>query len=112
MKLLTGKCKKDFKEWFYLKNMYISLSDRFYEEFKEMPLTMQYGVMEDFFIDKNLILHIEPYFILSLDNELLCFKNKLLKNKDIDSQNSYLDINTARKKVIEKANKIYNKQNT
>lgn len=46
--LLTGKCLEDFEIWFVLNNKHITLSNRFYNEFMEFPISMQWGVILEF----------------------------------------------------------------
>lgn len=105
MKLLTGKTKEDFFNWFVLKNEHISLSDRFYEEFIEMPLAMQYGVLVDFFDSKGIFCEDRRY-----TDDFFAWVVKYPNFKGIQDRFDSKVKNRiqARTEAIKKANELYN----
>ncbi len=109
MELLTGKCKEDFQKWFLLNNGYISLSDRYYLEFLEMPISFQYGVLVDFFDSVGIYVEITNRVIGWNDNIIEFMPTFLQKNR-ITRGNHNKTRPEARKQAIIKANELYNKQ--
>ena len=109
MELLTGECKKKFESWFLLSNGYIDLSDRFYMEFSEMPLSFQFGVLEDFFDSKGIVIDLPPVQEPTMGgvktNGFRVYVKGFRYSKTI------LTRPKARKVSIEKANELYNANN-
>lgn len=92
--MLTDKTKQDFKQYF-LKNCYDS--EISYKHFLDLRLSMQYGVLVDFFDSEEI--HI------TLFNEIdFCGYSIDQKNSNF----SYTTVSEARTKAIEKANQLYN----
>lgn len=102
MKLLTGKCEKDFKGWFLLHNGYLSLSDMFYDEFTEMPVSMQWGVIQDFAISNSYEL-----FIKYDGNDYICFAGVSVNTFYIGMRETCAE---ARETGIKHFNKLYNEK--
>lgn len=109
---LTGKCKQDFEEWFWVEQPYLKkeLKDNFvFTEdlqvfYNETP-SMQYGVIVDFFDSVNICINnwgnVNGYF--ADVNDEITYKGKgIIKG--------LLTRHEARLQAIEKANEIYNKQ--
>lgn len=111
MELLTGKCKEDFEKWYYndKKHQCSYMTNQIKKSrFESSTLSMQYGVLVDFFDSAGMHLGLEPYF----DNDMdLLFKYNLLFVKDIDYQNSYTKREHVRQQAIKKANELYNLNN-
>ena len=104
---LTGKCKESFEEWFIdwvfrnaLNEYRIPKKERM-ELFYSLPLSMQYGVLVDFFDSVGLIVEnkksISAYSYY-VTNTPKYFQSFLAKTR-----------HEARTKAIEKANEIFNK---
>ena len=112
MELLTGKCKEDFEKW--LREQDYGDTDGFESRiviknhltpFSYYPLSMQFGVYQDFFGDVEIDLGNDSKnsFWVFTENE-----------KYFDSrERSYIDIDrlTSRSEAIKKANEIYNELN-
>jgi hypothetical protein len=107
--LLTGKAKEDFEKWLHKENQI--KFDNFYtvyniEFFKELPFSMQYGVIVDWFDSVGIEIHIKP---IAVGYEFILKYEK----KNVDWWVFEKTRNEARIKAIEKACEIYNsKQNS
>lgn len=108
MELLTGKCKEKF-EIYYIKfaRKQDFIGDRYYDDtlinqFYQLPLAMQYGVIEDFFDNINIIINIQKkekgnkWWVLRFSEKRYM---KHLKTRD-----------ECRVNAIIKANEIYNQE--
>jgi len=102
---MKGKCKEEFDKWYGLNYEAISLrsiDDYFYiDGFYELPDSMQYGVIEDFFDSVGIVINIvktqnfDWRYITDLDGGEY-FDEYFKTRKE------------ARKQAIEKATEIYN----
>lgn len=101
---LTGKCAKDFAEW-YLKTQHEESIHRLLPyDLKDYPENMQFGVYQDFFDSVGLSVEI-VYFT---GNTLGYIINH--NNEDNPNPLSKMvgDRYEARKSAIERANELYN----
>ena len=94
--ILTGKCKKDFFEWFQSKS---KTHYRLKEWFEDLDDSMQYGVLVDFFESKDLCIeickmHLSKYYYWMIN--------------DGAEENRFNSRKEARTAVIKKADEIYN----
>ncbi len=112
--ILTNKSEEHFREWFLINNGHISLSDRFYKEFTEMPLSFQYGVIVDFFASKgyDLDIDVDEYSIFSENTVSYAGKDNVIEG--IIFEKDLVDVfgrPEARKRIVKKMNEIYNNRN-
>lgn len=110
--LLTGKTLEQFEEWYKdvdksgIKSMpYTTLKP--YVCFLNIDFSMQYGVLEDFFDTKNIFIEIQYNPLAKKFGYWIELKPV---TDDIMSRPIY-NRNEARRKAIEKANELNNKQN-
>ena len=122
--MLTGKCREDFEKWLYnteeipVFEYQLSIDVQcggYYDArdcFKELPLSMQFGVYVDFFESKGIVVDIDP--MLNHDEEkyteIVCFLTNIIelgKTPKFETD-SYDTIEEAREQAILKANSIYN----
>ncbi len=101
---LTGKAKKDFEKWYELNHEAIvlrSIDDEFHlEGFYELPESMQFGVLVDFFDSAGVV--------MEFDN----FGDTWVSYINGDPTHPIFYWPTrqeARKQALIKANEIYNK---
>ena len=106
---MKGKCKEEFDKWYGLNYEAISLrsiDDYFYiDGFYELPDSMQYGVIEDFFDSVGITIIID-YICMTFE---VCVIEDLIDEDyrhDIDAD--FETRKEARKQAIEKATEIYN----
>ncbi|AGO48393.1 hypothetical protein Phi10:1_gp052 [Cellulophaga phage phi10:1] len=97
---LTGKCKEEFEKWFLLNNGHISLSDRFYNEFIELPISFKFGVFQQYFdsvkigVESCASIYFKGFYSLVNGDESYIFNTRP----------------EALEEAIEKANELRNKQ--
>lgn len=101
MKLLTGKCEKDFRQWLRPD----ITSDHRYSElitncFDDFPLAMQWGVIQDFAISKSFELFIKPD-----RGDYICFAGISVNTFYIGTRETCTE---AREEGIKHFNKLYN----
>lgn len=110
MEILTGKCRKDFEQWYSDKHRCNEgfVGTRFIVWFYSMDLSMQYGVLVDFFDNAGLYIEVEPS--LTCINELLYYMVYINEEQVCNEELEYeFDIRCeARTEAIKKANKLYN----
>lgn len=102
--ILTGKCKKDFEEWFEEntnKVLNLSYAHSFFDKY---PESMRWGVYQDFFDSKelNIFCFIDPF--APFGNWIFAVEPNY---SEFGNYNSRKESQTA---AIEKANEIYNDQ--
>lgn len=112
MELLTKKCKEDF-EVYYIKfaRKQKDVGDRYYDEtiitqFYRSPLSMQWGVLEDFFDSKGIRINIVEAGLLEFNVRFYLYDGDLIKSP-INQPNRP----KARKEAINTANELYNENN-
>ena len=88
--ILTGKCKEDFKKWFYDSLEKQTACNVSLQDFEKLPFSMRYGVYVDFF-DANLI-DVDKFMLTSMGY-----------------MSSYTLKGNCRNSAIEQRNEIYNK---
>lgn len=101
---LKGKAKKDFEKWYNKHYKYCMLSywgeSLNYHFFSNLPLSMQYGVLVDFFYSVGIEIQIGK------QHSCRCWLyNVGLGNEESDTRNE------ARKAAVEKANELFNQIN-
>ena len=108
--MLTGKCKKDFKEWLRTEdlNTFVTRTGDNWddeENFPMLPPSMQWGVYQDFFDAKGIAIEVWTYDLIEFGVSLM------------DSDNNFDELiydpifhtrKEAHKAAIEKANELYN----
>ena len=104
MELLTGKCKEDFEDW-YVRGFHNDggYHDYMKRSFYSKILSMQYGVLVDFFDSVGLMMediYDSPFYGFQIFNKG--------GKESIISIGGYNDRDKARLKAIEKANELYN----
>ncbi len=121
--MLKGQAKKDFEKWFnsYIDKQLAHNRDEWSEggellsNFYELPFSMQYGVIIDWFDSVGINISIEPYWCVCklIDNaeQELSFDMMVFSNSDNGGEYSNHTTRTqARQKAIEQANTIYNER--
>ena len=112
---LTDKTKQDFEKWYREQTPEMG---HWYSiiNFNNLPDSMKYGVYQDFFESKNMILDIQPICDYNSDGyirviEYICnvieIGEKFI-DRDIEGFELLKD---ARKFIINMANEIYNENN-
>ena len=103
--ILTGKTLEQFKEW-YCANAHEFMRDIMIAEFNVLPFSMQYGVLVDFFDSLGIIIDLEYQAAFKMFNiHIIGHKGGLYSENRINTRHE------ARRKAIEKANELNNKQN-
>lgn len=109
--ILKGKAKKDFREWYNKRPKHTPIHTP-YDVFCGKELSMQYGVLVDWFDSVGIVFTIEMEY--DFVNE--CFENAFNIFIDTSDKNQIRKVfdtrNEARKASIEKAVEIYNSGNT
>ncbi len=118
---LTGKCKEAFEKW--LRDLHLDSDKRridtdrtiddgityapyYYENFVNLPESMQYGVYVDFFEANNIFIWVEHNEIARLWHYWISTKPM---SNDINCQSIYT-LHEARTAAIEKANELFNER--
>lgn len=110
---LTGQCKQDFEKW-YINKAWISnqnISTNYTERlglykmnnFEQLPPSMQYGILVDFFDSVEIFISIDAY----ISKKEIYFQydiNYITANKRFKTRQE------AREQAITKANEVYNKK--
>lgn len=100
---LTGKCKKDFEKWFF-NNYGIEEASFVRGEggFFNLPQSMQYGVLVDFFDSVGIYINAfsPDYFEIHTGWDVVMNEGKVDRSRS-----------EAREEAIKKFNKIYNEHN-
>ena len=106
---MKGKCKKDFEKWFKLNVEYDFHGDQssynITSDFLDLPHSMQWGVIVDFFDSVGMCVTISRWHCDDI--------SKYYWSADIDDfeVSDYLDTrHEARAAAIEKATEIYNER--
>lgn len=112
---LTGKCLKSFKKWLINKawtsdqNIFTNYTERLalykINNFEQLPPSMKYGVLVDFFDSVGISISMND-FKNEFEWDILIYKSE----KWWDCDKSVETRHEARKQSILKANEIYNKQ--
>jgi len=116
---LTGKCRTDFKKWFTdnLERKEIGeITDGGWfvteilidDVWKDLPLSMQYGVFVDFFDSVGIMIDLRFIYMLQSYERIVYFKDRQ-NSKDTTLYNKLHDTHQeARIESIKKANELYN----
>jgi len=113
---LTDKCKIDFEKWLYnLKYSEPAKFNNYYNNFKDTPESMQYGVYVDFFDSVGIILDVQPVLNYNHDNytDVNYWISSVfqLNVSDEDYNNGQFETRQkGRELTITEANKIYNEK--
>lgn len=113
--VLTGKCKEDFKRWFY--HNHLGVAYRILEHnvlhtdiFKNLTPSMQYGVYVDFFDSVGIYIDLQIHSEPTMSG--LIFKSirpNILDNRRFYNVGaSFGERDRARTEAIKKSNEIYN----
>mgnify|MGYP003655106637 FL=1 len=99
---LTGKCKEEFDKWAYTEGANNSLELTCLKEFYNLPPSMQYGVLVDYFDSVKIFIQIETRIF---DKEHPCYiYSKTVYNR-VGCFNTRPEARTA---AIEKAKELRN----
>jgi hypothetical protein len=109
---LTGKCKVEFEEWYYVTQ---SNNDWVWEldEFYDLPESMKFGVFVDFFDSVGLELVVHKFkgrYVASIYVEREYLKSHLDDEEIKCNKKGYTTRLIARTEAIIKANEIRNEQ--
>ena len=109
MELLTGKCKEDFEKWFYANEVHLDICELEFnyqkstvlDVFQSLPLSMQYGVLVDFF--DSVGISIEIQYMYNYYEALIFYNEWHHVEESINRIESRIE-------AIKKANQLYNEQ--
>jgi len=100
---LTGKCKRDFKDWLTTYGWGIIRYP--YKIFRELEPSMQYGVLVDFF--GSVGIHVSMNYFYS---DYWFDIQHIVKGKELKIEGSYMKSRAkTRTSAIRKSNELYNK---
>lgn len=107
--MLTGDCKKDFNKWFKENSEYWNISrtqESLIDWLESMPMSMKFGVYQDFFDSKKLSTKIyEPDINCTKWGYGIVYESNLYRGKGGTDSISRLD---ARINAIKSSNEVYN----
>ena len=113
--MLTGVCKEDFDKWY--KKEFEKRNLPYTQGFEISDLSIQHGVLLDFFDSKDIIVDVQPF--LDYDEavyiKVMYWMARVVHLNTEPNEDSYNDAeyktrSKAIKSAIKKANEVYNSQ--